>query len=1025
MQSLVVASLTLTVESASTSTQGDSPDTDTNAPVLQYLAHCFALVRLECEVPKPPAPADTYGGFPGFVWTGDDAPYSGRLDVQWERPLGPCVGFDGGRDLGADADRSLYRSRPRRYQLWCERSIDVVQGALNQLRQLGVDDFLEPSAIGLGRHVMEVESEEEIINAKMVGQSEGLDAGTKYSMAVRSWLNPPPGCATAWSKWSDWSPIGCTSPTHHVVANLRCVAASEHGISIAWTRPKLALHGSNTTQQAQAQVQAPRRTESWELGAFESAEPESEPEPEPEYGAIEWEYEVRMERTGARQVVQTLQAKVTGTIKHLFTQAGAWQQDDQASRNAATDDIPRPVGGDQDTAIAPSHSGGLSGAGKSGPVAPVATVAAEIAPPPLPNVADEPTLGPGELQSRLAGAAGTNVGFAAAPAVGVGVWDAVGGDRTKQMEVQHRLEAAEHSEEKLEAALLEASTILPDEHAVIRGNVLSDQLSVTCCAGDTVAAATLEVTEQGSHGQHSEHVSDADADDWGSADGPSSVLLRAASRELEALEPGVTYRVSVRARPCIRPSQVAAPGNSSSLSPDAPSHGRQESDVHESEWGGWCPKVDMQTLPAAWNPPPTLESPIEGWEVTVGEGCQISWSWPVAAAATTAPSHVGHARVAVTEILFTSQSGFQRYSIPLPAKCDEQAQADADSDEFSWDWNGRLWPSAMPDAPDSQIYIDSASPPPFAALVYLRFIGVDGMETYTSARRLLMTYRPLLQINAPPCGQRVPDYSDVGAAEYETESRGGRDDAVASATAGDPVEIRWEMMQGVTVSHITLNKRSDSWLSSLSTLASSTPINTIATTSTTKTTNMHSSSEEGTNTNSASRQQSEPLTPTCTSYRWNGRLPVTIVNLASAETPTWQQQEHDQTVHQRSKNLAGAPADDGVLDFIEEASQAEGAVPTGGHYDIVVHCVSPPELGGAKHGVRVPIDLDEPFEMVNPPPSLAILAKTGSSATAATTTNRGVLPAEAQTEEDCARECTNEHVQVKLPLSPGSRPLHI
>ena len=215
MQSLVVASLTLTAESASASPQGHGPDT--NAPVLQYLAHCFSLVRLECEVPKPPRPANTYGGFPGFVWTGDDAPYSGRLDAQWERPPGPCVDFDGGCDLGPDAPRSLYHSRPWRYQIWWERSFDVVQGSINQLRQLGVDDFLEPSAIGLGRHVMEVESEDEIVVARVLGQSEGLAAGTKYSMAVRSWLNPPPGCSTAWSKWSDWSPIGCTSPTHHVV----------------------------------------------------------------------------------------------------------------------------------------------------------------------------------------------------------------------------------------------------------------------------------------------------------------------------------------------------------------------------------------------------------------------------------------------------------------------------------------------------------------------------------------------------------------------------------------------------------------------------------------------------------------------------------------------------------------------------------------------------------------------------------------------------------------------------------------
>ena len=82
-----------------------------------------------------------------------DAPYSGRLDVQWDRPPGPPVRFDGGESAEGAVDLTLYRSRPRRYQLWCERSFDVVQGSLNQLHQLGVDDFLEPSVIGLGRHV--------------------------------------------------------------------------------------------------------------------------------------------------------------------------------------------------------------------------------------------------------------------------------------------------------------------------------------------------------------------------------------------------------------------------------------------------------------------------------------------------------------------------------------------------------------------------------------------------------------------------------------------------------------------------------------------------------------------------------------------------------------------------------------------------------------------------------------------------------------------------------------------------------
>ena len=177
--------------------------------------------------------------------------------------------------------------------------------------------------------------------------------------------------------------------------------------------------------------------------------------------------------------------------------------------------------------------------------------------------------------------------------------------------------------------------------------------------------------------------------------------------------------------------------------------------------------VDMQTLPAAWNPPPVIESPIEGWEVTVGESCQITWSWP--AAATAAVEHPGHTRPAVTEILFTSQSGLHRHSIPLPtttpAVCEQPGRA---GDVFSWHWDGRLWPSAMVDGPDSRIYVDSPSPASFVAFVYLRFIGVDGMEMYTAARRLLMEYRPLLQINAPPTGQQVPDYTT----DYHDDSNG-------------------------------------------------------------------------------------------------------------------------------------------------------------------------------------------------------------------------------------------------------------
>lgn len=966
MQSLVVASLTLTVESASA-----LPRPDTNAPLFQYLAHCFSLVRLECEVPKPPRPADMYDGFPGFVWTGDDAPYSGRLDVRWERPAGPCVGFDGGCDLGADAARSLYRSRPRRYQLWCERSYDVVQGSLNQLRQLGVDDFLEPSAIGLGRHVMEVESEEELVVAQVVGQSEGLAAGTKYSMAVRSWLNPPPGCTTAWSKWSDWSLVGCTSPAHHVVTHLRCVAASEHGVVITWMRPKLAMYGTSSNAEQQAQQVRALRPESWELGELDSSGLEPEPEPEPESTAVEWEYEVRMERTGARQTVQTVQAKVAGTITHLFNRAGVWQHQEEQTgvepgADVETEGLARPAtthhqgyARRQSDHIGKDDTGDVAAAGEMN----------HLRRGGVPDPSDEPRLVRGQVQSESE----------------AGMWDAVGGDRTKQMEVQYRLEAAEHSKEKLEAALLEAATILPDEQAVIRATVLSNKLAVSFCAGEALGAPD-------STGQDHEQQPRKDGCHGDSSTGSCSVLLRAGSRELEALEPGVTYRVSVRARPCMQLAD-AVPGSPAGTA----SHGPQEDEATESEWGGWCPVVLMQTLPAAWNPPPVIESPTEGWEVTVGEGCQITWSWP-AATATVAPSaaHAGHARVAVKEILFTSQSGFHRHSTPVPVSApllgEEHKQPDAGL--FSWDWDGRLWPSAMADMPDSRVYIDTPSPPSFIVFVYLKFVGADGHITYTAAHRLLMQYPPLLQINAPPTGQWVPDYTVV-ASDYQDElggdgSRviGTRDDAVASVTAGDPVDIRWEMMEGVTVSHITLTQRAGSWLSSLSTLSSATPVITLATAS--------SVSSGGADGVCEPRPRSESLTPTSTSYHWNGRLPVTIVD---------------------SGLVTGAQKD------------LEGALPTGGKYVVVVHCVAPPEIGGAKHGVQVPIDLDEPFEMVGIPrlPGPAILSEQRPPAVTAAAGGamRIDRPAGEWTDGDRDSESGDEHVHVQLPLSPGSRPLHI
>ena len=323
LQSLVVASLTLTAESAAAQ-EGEAEEGGPHAALLQYLSHCFSLVRLGCEVPAPPTPAD--GDFPGFVLASADAPYSGRLDVQWDRPPGPPVRFDGGESAEGAVDLTLYRSRPRRYQLWCERSFDVVQGSLNQLHQLGVDDFLEPSVIGLGRHVrrlllflflvfpclprclssrlcsqvMDVESEEEIVRVSVLGGSDGLAAGTKYAMAVRAWLNPPAGCATAWSKWSNWSHIGNTSASHLVIRELRCLGASEHGLTIGWACPAPAETAADGDEGGEG--------EGREGGGGA--------------GECEYEYEIRLERTRATvqaggAAMAALQEKVEATASTL------------------------------------------------------------------------------------------------------------------------------------------------------------------------------------------------------------------------------------------------------------------------------------------------------------------------------------------------------------------------------------------------------------------------------------------------------------------------------------------------------------------------------------------------------------------------------------------------------------------------------------------------------------------------------------------------------------------------------------
>ena len=825
LQSLVVASLTLTAETVSSPTAGAdaaaASASDANAPVLEYLSHCFSLVRLECEVPKPPGPAD--GGFPGFVWTGDDAPYSGRLDAQWERPPGPAVGFDGGADV--DADASLYRSRPRRYQLWCERSFDVVQGSLNQLRQLGVDDFLEPTAIGLGRHVMEVESEDDIVRTHVVGQSEGLAAGTKYAMAVRAWLNPPPGCNTAWSKWSDWSHIGCTSPTHQVVADLRCIASSEHGLTIAWSRPSIpAAPAPPPSPSGVVQVEIPM--DESEIDAAAAAGD----------GGYEYEYQIRMELTGAS--VQTLQAKVADTAAQALYQMGVWHE--EAAVPAAV------VGG-----------GGT----------PTPAVLAEPEPEPEPEPVTNSTLNPAST--------------------GAGVWDAVGGD-TKQQ----KLEASQ--QQKLEAALLEAATILPDERAIVRGTVTSHEPMVAYRAGKAPTDSETNAWEQSQSdgGIGLGLLGSPRAASPSGSPRATSVLLRAGSKEVENLEAGVTYRVSVRAR--------IISENIASASADGP--------PTTTDWGGWCPVVDMQTQAATLNPPPIVESPPEGWEVSVGEGCEIRWT----------------GRQQVTEVLFTSRSGVYKHSLLVPT----DTVGKGDTGGSFW-WRGDLWPGA--DAAANGLYADTPTPNSFPTFVYLKFVGLDGMETYTPARRITMEYTPLLQINSPPSGGMVPDY---GNADGDTDRTETEPYAVASATAGEPIDIRWDMMEGVKVSSISLNDRS-TWLTSA--YRGSPPVYTIV-------------------------GQPE-LSAMSTSFMWDGRLGINIVDVAAAIT-----RESDADALMEAADLVAAggasPSSAGPAQPAVRGDSG-GALPSAKPYDIVVHFTAPAHLGGASQSVRVPIDLDEPFEMVS------------------------------------------------------------
>jgi hypothetical protein len=89
-------------------------------------------------------------------------------------------------------------------------------------------------------------------------------------------------------------------------------------------------------------------------------------------------------------------------------------------------------------------------------------------------------------------------------------------------------------------------------------------------------------------------------------------------------------------------------------------------------------------------------------------------------------------------------------------------------------------------------------------------------------------------------------------------------------------------------------------------------------------------------------------------------------------------------------------------------------------------------FGGAQHAVTVPIDLDEPFEILTPQRYRGASIET--SAEAETETERaGSLPVRPVTldvprtgrETEGESEGTEEHVQIQLPLSPGSTPLDI
>ena len=122
------------------------------------------------------------------------------------------------------------------------------------------------------------------------------------------------------------------------------------------------------------------------------------------------------------------------------------------------------------------------------------------------------------------------------------------------------------------------------------------------------------------------------------------------------------------------------------------------------------------------------------------------------------------------------------------------------------------------------------------------------------------------------------------------------------------------------------------------------------------------------------------LQPTATSHLWNGRLDVNIVSCALSHRcrlfPLADLSSHQ--VEKRSDeslNASGgvadaesADADGDAAPAVVEAEGDGGALPSADKlYDLAVSFRAPEELGGAAHTVAVPIQLDEPFVVLDWP----------------------------------------------------------